>query len=88
MDRFSMKISMGYPTNSEESEILDRNENDNPTVMSDGIMSGVICTRLNVPFTDFAIAAASWVYLSSSRGSDGPLFHEDKHGLSHRFGGI
>lgn len=32
MDRFSMKISMGYPTASEESEILDRNENENPII--------------------------------------------------------
>lgn len=30
MDRFAMKISMGYPTAAEEIEILDRNENRNP----------------------------------------------------------
>ncbi|MBQ8827454.1 MAG: MoxR family ATPase [Oscillospiraceae bacterium] len=30
MDRFAMKISMGYPDKSEETAILDRNEFDNP----------------------------------------------------------
>lgn len=30
MDRFAMKISMGYPTADEESSILERNEFDNP----------------------------------------------------------
>ena len=39
MDRFSMKISMGYPTNSEESEILDRNENDNPITRISAVLS-------------------------------------------------
>lgn len=39
MDRFSMKISMGYPTNSEESEILDRNENDNPITRISSVLS-------------------------------------------------
>lgn len=39
MDRFSMKISMGYPTASEESEILDRNENDNPITRISAVLS-------------------------------------------------
>lgn len=39
MDRFSMKISMGYPTASEESEILDRNENDNPITRIAAVLS-------------------------------------------------
>lgn len=39
MDRFSMKISMGYPTASEESEILDRNENDNPITRITAVLS-------------------------------------------------
>lgn len=39
MDRFSMKISMGYPTASEESEILDRNENDNPITRISSVLS-------------------------------------------------
>lgn len=39
MDRFSMKISMGYPTASEESEILDRNENDNPITRISTVLS-------------------------------------------------
>ncbi len=39
MDRFSMKISMGYPTASEESEILDRNENDNPITRISEVLS-------------------------------------------------
>ena len=30
MDRFLMRISMGYPSEAEEIEILDRNENENP----------------------------------------------------------
>lgn len=39
MDRFAMKISMGYPTASEESEILDRNENENPIVRISAVLS-------------------------------------------------
>lgn len=39
MDRFSMKISMGYPTASEESEILDRNENENPIIRIAAVLS-------------------------------------------------
>ncbi len=39
MDRFSMKISMGYPTASEESEILDRYENDNPITRISAVLS-------------------------------------------------
>lgn len=39
MDRFSMKISMGYPTASEESEILDRNENENPITRIAAVLS-------------------------------------------------
>ena len=39
MDRFSMKISMGYPTASEESEILDRNENENPITRIGAVLS-------------------------------------------------
>ena len=39
MDRFSMKISMGYPTASEESEILDRNENENPIIRISAVLS-------------------------------------------------
>lgn len=39
MDRFAMKISMGYPTASEESEILDRNENENPIVRISAMLS-------------------------------------------------
>lgn len=39
MDRFFMKISMGYPTASEESEILDRNENDNPITRISAVLS-------------------------------------------------
>ncbi len=39
MDRFSMKISMGYPIASEESEILDRNENDNPITRIAAVLS-------------------------------------------------
>lgn len=39
MDRFAMKISMGYPTASEESEILDRNENENPITRISAVLS-------------------------------------------------
>ncbi|MDE6599493.1 MAG: MoxR family ATPase, partial [Oscillospiraceae bacterium] len=39
MDRFAMKISMGYPTASEESEILDRNENENPIIRIAAVLS-------------------------------------------------
>lgn len=39
MDRFAMKISMGYPTASEESEILDRNENENPITRIAAVLS-------------------------------------------------
>lgn len=39
MDRFAMKISMGYPTASEESEILDRNENENPIIRISAVLS-------------------------------------------------
>ncbi|MDE5577654.1 MAG: MoxR family ATPase [Oscillospiraceae bacterium] len=39
MDRFAMKISMGYPTASEESEILDRNENENPITRIASVLS-------------------------------------------------
>ncbi|MCM1024351.1 MAG: MoxR family ATPase [Prevotella sp.] len=39
MDRFAMKISMGYPTSAEESEILDRNENDNPINRISAVLS-------------------------------------------------
>lgn len=39
MDRFAMKISMGYPTSAEESEILDRNENENPINRISAVLS-------------------------------------------------
>lgn len=41
MDRFAMRISMGYPTSAEESAILERNEYENPISM----LSPVITTE-------------------------------------------
>ncbi len=39
MDRFAMKISMGYPTPDEETEILERNENENPINRISAVLS-------------------------------------------------
>lgn len=39
MDRFAMKISMGYPTAAEETEILERNENENPINRISAVLS-------------------------------------------------
>lgn len=39
MDRFAMKISMGYPTAAEEAEILERNENENPINRISAVLS-------------------------------------------------
>jgi len=39
MDRFAMKISMGYPTDAEEAEILERNENENPINRISAVLS-------------------------------------------------
>lgn len=39
MDRFAMKISMGYPTATEETEILERNENENPINRISAVLS-------------------------------------------------
>lgn len=41
MDRFLMRVSMGYPSNAEEIEVLDRNENVNPI----NFISSVISTE-------------------------------------------
>lgn len=38
MDRFAMKISMGYPTSEEELSILDRNEFDNPVAKISAVL--------------------------------------------------
>lgn len=39
MDRFAMRISMGYPTASEESSVLERNEYENPVLSLKPVLS-------------------------------------------------
>lgn len=39
MDRFAMRISVGYPTASEESSVLERNENENPVLSLKSVLS-------------------------------------------------
>ncbi|MGN1100906.1 MAG: AAA family ATPase [Huintestinicola sp.] len=39
MDRFAMRISMGYPTASEESSVLERNEYENPVLALKPVLS-------------------------------------------------
>lgn len=46
MDRFLMRVSMGYPTNAEEIEILDRNENENPIKKLGAVLSAEDVTEL------------------------------------------
>lgn len=46
MDRFAMKISMGYPTASEELSILDRNEYENPVSKISAVLTTADITEL------------------------------------------
>ncbi len=46
MDRFAMKISMGYPTASEEASILDRNEYENPISRISSVLTTADITEL------------------------------------------
>lgn len=46
MDRFAMKISMGYPTSAEELAILDRNEYDNPINRISAVLTTADITQL------------------------------------------
>ncbi len=39
MDRFAMRISMGYPSASEETDILERNEHENPVTKIGAVLS-------------------------------------------------
>ena len=46
MDRFAMKISMGYPTAAEELSILDRNEYENPVSKISAVLTTADITEL------------------------------------------